>query len=418
MLFDVFHSLGTFSFEQSERQTFQDFFAQVRLADALGFGTWWTAESHFSSEVQKRHKEPVVPHYVGEVGLNNDSPQLAHGVFECTRRIGFGTAIYNIVGGNGGPIAAADRIRSLVFLNSLRETPRQLHIGVASGRFPYINKPFGIVPRDREEEVLWEHYKRFIFLEALEIFLRLSKGETLSSEDVTQRAFTRECFPSEAAWARFLAEVKQLPPRAGASPERLPYQPRWVFEPLRLVPSLPDNASAFCRFVLGSTDPLARELGLRHVDLDLFSLSVTPPPALEALHAEMYERSLASGRLWHRGRMPRTSLIFIDKDRKRAEDMASRGLDVYLEGMRGTVNVPRKEELLSRVLVGDAAMVREQLSPGNPRGFHPEDCLMLWFEFARDHADVVSQMRYFAEAVMPHLASPLAAPGAGVDSPS
>lgn len=380
MLFDVFHSLGTFSFDQSERQTFLDFFAQVRLADALGFGTWWTAESHFSSEVQKRHKEPVVPHYVGEVGLNNDSVQLAHRVFECTRSIGFGTAIYNIVGGNGGPIAAADRIRSLVFLNSLRDTPRQLHIGVASGRFPYINKPFGIFPRDREEQVHWEHYKRFIFLEALEIFLRLSNGETLGSEDVTVQA-----------------------------PEHPRYQRRWVFEPLRLVPAPPANASGFCRFVLGSTDPLARELGLRYADLDLFSLSFTPRAVLEALHNEMHERSRAKGRLWHRGRMPRTSLIFIDKDRQRAEDMASRALDVYLEGMRGTVNVPRKEDLLSRVLVGDAAMVREQLSPGDPRGFHPEDRVMLWFEFAREHSDTVAQMRYFAEAVMPHLASAPAA---------
>lgn len=414
MYFDVFHSLGTFSWEQSERQTFQEFFAQAVVADALGFGTWWTAESHFSSEIQKRHKEPVVPYYVGEVGLNNDSPQLAQHVFALTQRIGFGTAIYNIVGGNGGPIAAADRIRSLVFLNSLRETPRKLHIGIASGRFPYINKPFGIIPRDREEERLWEHYKRFIFIEALEIFLRLSNGEVLSSEDVTPHAFTRECFPNEAAWARFQAELKEVPLREGASPERLRYQPRWVFEPLRLVPALPANASEFCRFVLGSMDPLARELGLRHADLDIFSLSVTPPAVLDALHAEMRERSLARARMWHRSRVPRTSLIFIDKDRKKAEAMASRGMDVYIEGMRGTVNIPRKEDLLARVLVGDAQMVREQLSPGDPRSFHPEDRVMLWFEFAKDHADVVEQMRYFAEAVMPHLASPTPAPWPGV----
>lgn len=386
MYFDVFHSLGTFSWEQSERQTFLEYLAQAAAADALGFGTWWTAESHFSSEVQKRHREPVVPYYVGEVGLNNDSPQLAQFVFERTRRIGFGTAIYNIVGGNGGPIAAADRIRSLVFLNSLRDTPRKLHLGIASGRFPYINKPFGIVPRDAEEERFWEPYKRFIFLEALEIFLRLSQGEALGSEDVTPH-------------------VLQLPLKEGDSPERLRYRPRWVFEPLQLIPSLPPNTSSFCRFVLGSMDPLARELGLRHVDLDLFSLSVTPPATLEALHAEMRERSLAQGRVWHRSRMPRTSLIFIHKDRQKAYAMASRGLDVYIEGMRGTVSIPRKEDLLARVLVGDAAEVREQLAPGNLRGFHPEDRLMLWFEFAQAHEDVVSEMRYFAEEVMPHLSS-------------
>lgn len=410
MYFDVFHSLGTFSWEQSERRTVQELFEQALLADELGFGTWWTAESHFSSEVQKRHKDPVVPYYVGEVGLNNDSPQLAQLIFERTRRIGFGTAIYNIVGGNGGPIAAADRIRALVFLNSLRDTPRKLHIGVATGRFHYINKPFGIVPRDPEEELLWEHYKRFIFLEALEIFLRLSNGEALSSDDVTPHVFSREYFPQPGAWERFQAEVKKLPLRAGESLERLRYQPRWLFEPLQLIPSLPTNASAFCRFVLGSMDPMAREIGLRHTDLDIFSLSVTPPAVLDALHAEMRERSGATGRVWHRSRVPRTSLIFIDKDLKKAESMASRCLDVYMEGMRGTVNIPRKEDLLSRVIVGDAAMVREQLSASDPRGFHPHDRVMLWFEFARDHEEVCAQMRYFAEQVMPHVASSSPAP--------
>src|SRR5690606_8099303 len=147
MKFDVFHSLGRIdSIEpyRSDADSYRDFFKQAVLAEELGFGTLWVAESHFSSQVQKPHAKPVIPNYHGEVGLNNDSMLLAQAVFEKTKRLGFGTAIMNIVGGNGGPIAAADRVRALAWHNHLRDTPRELAIGVASGRFPYINEPFGI----------------------------------------------------------------------------------------------------------------------------------------------------------------------------------------------------------------------------------------------------------------------------------
>src|SRR4051812_32352645 len=132
MKFDVFHSIGRIDSlvpRLSDREVFGQFFGQAEAAERLGYGVMWVAESHFSSEVQKRNPDPVIPNYHGEVGLNADSMQLAQALFARTERLGFGTAIMNIVGGNGGPIAAADRVRSLAWLNSLSRRPRELAIG-------------------------------------------------------------------------------------------------------------------------------------------------------------------------------------------------------------------------------------------------------------------------------------------------
>src|SRR5438067_7680457 len=136
----------------SERVMFEKCYEQVVLADRLGVGTAWVAESHLSTEVQKLNPGAVIPHFVGEIGLNTDILQLAHRVFARTRQIGVGSAIMNILC-NGGPIAAAERIKAFLALHGLDPAERRLlTIGFASGRFPFINVPYGIVPRDEFEE--------------------------------------------------------------------------------------------------------------------------------------------------------------------------------------------------------------------------------------------------------------------------
>ncbi len=397
MQFDLFHSIGRIDSVKpipSDRAIFEQFLRQCREGEAMGFSTMWVAESHFSSEVQKSHPAPVIPNYHGEVGLNADSCQLAQLVFSETKSIGFGTAIFNIVGGNGGPIGAADRIHSLAFLNSLRAQPRKLHIGVAAGRFPYINAPFGITPRNDIEKSLWPQTQRLIFLEALEIFLRLMNGETISSKDLTRYTYDASLFKNEAEFALKTEHMKDLS-----------YLGRWNFNALKLVPTLPiSESSAWMNFVLGSHDPKARDLGLKYADMDLFNLSFTPPEQLNQIHLEMHERYAASGRVWNRRRMPRTVLVFIDRDLGKAQEMASFCFDTYIEAMRGTVVLPPKEELMARALIGTPAMIREQLSPEDPRGFHSEDRLMLWFEFNQvDHDAILNQMKLFAEEVAPNI---------------
>jgi len=405
MQFDLFHSIGRIDSLKripSDREVFSAFFEQCSLGEQLGFETMWVAESHFSSEVQKGHLRPVIPHYKGEVGLNADSCQLAQLIFAKTKKIGFGTAIYNIVGGNGGPIASADRIRSLAYFNSLSAAPRRLHIGVAAGRFPYINAPFGIFPRDQAESKLWPQYSRLIFIEALEIFLRLSRGESISSNDLKSWMIDRSFFRSDEEFSSALASA-DLP----VSAPGLPYRPRWEFELLKLVPDLSQSDySSWMNFVLGSHDPLARDHGLQFADLDIFNLSFTPPDQLAKVHEEMFVRYRESGRAWDRSRMPRTVLVFIDRNHQRAMDMASQCFDTYIEAMRGTVVLPPKEQLMARALIGDPAAIRDQLHPENSRAFHSSDRLMLWFEFNQiEFSGIQDQMKLFVEQVIPHVSS-------------
>lgn len=409
MKFDVFHSIGridTVAPRSTDAQVFSRFFAEAVAAEALGYSILWVAESHFSSEVQKGNAGAVIPNYQGEVGLNCDSLQLAQTLFGKTKRLGFGTAIMNIVGGNGGPIAAADRVRTLAFLNSLEAQPRELAIGVAAGRFPYINQPFGIVPRNEVERCLWPQYKQLIFIEALEIFLRLSNDEAFSSNDVTRHRITRTHFRDDASLQKAQDALDAVSCERMCPLEGIAYAPRWTFDRLKLVPDMPRSRwDSFLRFVLGSSDPLARDHGLKFAPLDIFNLSFTPPAAINQVHETMAALPVAFGKSWHRSRMPRTVLVFIDRDPIKAQERASKCFDTYIEAMRGTAQVPDKGMLMERALIGDSAMIRAQLAPSDPHGFHADDRLMLWFEFNQSDGDaILNQMRQFAEDVMPHYA--------------
>lgn len=388
MIFDLFHSISdpVIRGKQSgSKKVYQQFLNQVMLAEQLGMDTVWCAESHFSSETQKNTSIATIPHFQGEVGINSDSFQLAHIILNRTQRIHFGTAIHNIVGGSGGPIASADRVNSLRHFNeNFIEGNRRLRIGIAAGRFPYQNSPFGIGPRDEKERDLWEIVKRYVFLEALEIFLRLLAGETLSSAQLKK-------------WEMGDADIVDGVLKKKYQ-ENLEVKPRWCFEGLSLVPRA--GQCEKLEIVLGSQDPLALEWGLKWWDLSLFNLSFTAPEKIELLHKTMQQKAAEKKRTWSRGRLPRTVLVFIDKNRQKAYDLASEVLDTYIEAMRGTAQVPNKEILMSRALVGDPVEIRDQLHPDNPRGFKSDDRLMLWFEFNQmDDVAIKNQMKSFMEQV-------------------
>jgi len=398
--FDIFHSVGridSITPRLDDCQVMQQFLTQATEAEAMGFDTMWVAESHFSSEVQKSNKNPVIPNYSGEVGINTDAMQLAQYVFAKTKKLNFGTAIHNIVGGNGGPIASADRVRMAAFMNGMRDDPRHLYIGVAAGRFPYINAPFGIRPRDEADRLIWPQIQRLIFLEALEIFLRLSLGETLSSEQLRAPDIDEKMFRDRADWEFICWQLKVDPNHA------IPYRRFWNFEPLKLVPDLTPDAAKYLHFVLGSSDPWARDVGFAITDMDVFNLSFTPPEQLDKIHLEMTQVCSKGRKPWIRARLPRTVLVFIDQDPKLAQQRAEKCFDTYIEAMRGTVGTPPKETLLARALIGNPEMICEQLSPQNARRFHADDRLMLWFEFNQsDNTEIVRQMKLFAEQVTPH----------------
>ena len=392
MIFDLFHSVSdpvVNGRSLGAKKSIENYLDQVFLAESLGMDTAWLAESHFSSETQKKTSVATIQNFFGEVGLNCDSFQFLSLLIAKTKRIHLGTGIHNIVGGSGGPISSAERVNFLHFLNQSiwqnGTTDRELKIGFASGRFPYQNTPFGFVPRDSMEKDLWDSIKPKIFLEALEIFVRLLKGEELSSETVSTQLLSAADVKSAELRAKYEFPIK--------------LKARWNFESLKLIPE--KQSPKGLRLVLGSGDPAALELAYRHWPVDLFNLSFTPPEQIEKLHIKMSELNKKFDMPWKRERLPRTVLVFIDPDPKKALEHANFVLDTYVEAMRGTAMVPNKEVLLQRALVGDAAQIREQLHPENVRGFQKDDRLMLWFEFNQlDNELIKKQMRYFFDEVV------------------
>ncbi|MDQ6799864.1 MAG: LLM class flavin-dependent oxidoreductase [Acidobacteriota bacterium] len=365
MEFDIFFSICRTEVQgylPSEKVMFDNFFEQVELADRLGFGTAWVAESHLSTEVQKTNPGAVIPNFVGEIGLNTDILQLAHRIFARTKSIGVGSAIMNILC-NGGPIAAAERIKAFLALHGLDPNEqRLLTIGFASGRFPYINIPYGIVPRNAFEQANWPAVKNKIFEEATEVFLRLLKGETLSSSMIA---------------TRYIGETA--------------VEPRWVFPNLKIIPQ--DVRMDLLRLSIGSHDPQMQIFANTILPCGVFNLSITPGDEIEKTNERMVTKYQGT---WHRRLMPRTVLVFINDDPAKAAEEARDALTNYWRALEGTLDEEKVIRATNNALVGDASAIAKQMR----ERFHPEDRLMLWFDFNNhDSKRVMKNMRDFMEKV-------------------
>ena len=396
MELDIFFSIcqtEVHGYVPSERVMFENFFEQIELADRLGFGTAWVAESHLSTETQKTNPGAVIPHFVGEIGLNTDILQLAHRVFARTRRIGIGSAIMNILC-NGGPIAAAERIKTFLMLHGLDpEERRILTVGFASGRFPFINVPYGIVPRDPVEAAAWPVVKNKIFEEATEIFLRLLKGETLSSDSIARRSLTRKDFRTDADWQRAVDAY-------GHTTDEIPLAPRWRFPNLKIVPQEP--RLDLLRLSIGSHDPGTQIFANTILPVGVFNLSITPGDEIEKTNERMATHYHPDGGEWHRRLMPRTVLVFINDDEPaKAADEARDALSNYWRALEGTLDEEKVRRATNNALVGDAEQIAKQMS----ERFHPEDRLMLWFDFNNhDSKRVMKNMDDFMNKVAPRFA--------------
>ena len=387
MEFDIFFSIcqtDVHGYMPSERVMFENFFEQVELADRLGFGTAWVAESHLSTEVQKMNPGAVIPHFAGEIGLNTDILQLAHRIFARTKSISVGSAIMNILC-NGGPIAAAERVKTFLTLHGLDpEEKRLLTVGFAAGRFPFINIPYGIVPRNKIEEAAWPVVKNKIFEEATEIFLRLLRGEVLSSDLVSRRSLRRADFRNDADWAK-----------VSPSGEEIPLEPRWRFPNLKIIPQEP--RMDLLRLSIGSHDPQTQIFANTLLPVGVFNLSITPGDEIEKTNERMATHYHPAGGGWKRRLMPRTVLVFIHDDPKQAAEEARDALSNYWKALEGTLDEEKVRRATDNALVGNAEAILEQM-----RRFHPEDRLMLWFDFNNhDSKRVMKNMSDFMQRVAP-----------------
>ena len=186
----------------AEDEMFANYFQQLECADKLGFGVGWIAQAHLSTDTQKSNSRPVVPHWQGEVGLCTDFPQLAMESFRRTNSIEIGSAVMAILA-SGGPIAQAERIANTLHLHGMNpDEHRKLHVGFSAGRFEFMARPYGIVPRNAVEEAAWPALRGQIFMEAGEIFLRLLRGDVVNSESTYSTVLTRANFRSDEDWQR------------------------------------------------------------------------------------------------------------------------------------------------------------------------------------------------------------------------
>ena len=402
MSFDIFFSICQTEIDGkilSEREMFQNFFDQVALAEELNFNTAWVAETHLSCEVQKQSLRPVIPHFKGEIGLNTDILQIAHRVFSHTKNLNLGSAIRNILC-NGGPIAHAENIRTFLMLHGLNpEEKRMLRIGFASGRFEFSNTPYGIYPRDKMEEASWPVLKGFIFKEAVEIFLRLLKGEAISSNEIAVAALKREDFRTEEDWSK-------VQDAFGEKIDSIPIKKRWEFEKLQIIPK--EVPLHLLELVIGTHDAKIQKFANTIHPCGTFNLSITPSKKIEESHSIMKEYYHKDGGKWTRDKMPRTVLVFANDDPKYSEEeknkaataQAKAAITNYWKAMIGTIDQEKIDSAANNALVGSPEKIIQQVK----ERFHPEDKLMLWFDFhSHDNEAIKNNMRIFIEKVAPHV---------------
>jgi alkanesulfonate monooxygenase SsuD/methylene tetrahydromethanopterin reductase-like flavin-dependent oxidoreductase (luciferase family) len=401
MEFDVFFSISQTPNDgvtPSEREMFENFFAEVEAADALGFGTAWIAETHLSTEVQKQHDHPVVPHWQGEIGLNTDIFQLAARIFARTERIAVGSAVTNIVC-NGGPIAHAERIAAFCSLHGLDPSERRrLAVGFSAGRFQFMNRAYGIKPRNAVEAAAWPALRGLVYAEACEIFLRLLRGDVLSSEDIAPTVMTRAAFRSDADWDKVRA--------AAESPDaaEIPVARRWEFDVLQIVPK--EWRRDLLELVIGSHDPALQVAVNQIMPVKVFNLSITQPELIDATHTRMADAYHPDGGAWQRRDMPRTVMVFLNEQpglspqarSAAAKTEAKAALGAYWTALEGTLDPAKVARASDNAVIGNAEEVAAQIR----ERFHPEDRLMLWFDFFNhDASRVIDNMRQFQQVVVP-----------------
>ena len=407
--FDIFFSISqtpdTSGHTPSEREMLANFFNQVELADELGFGVGWVAQAHLSTEVQKRNSKPVVPHYPGEVGLCTDFFQVASKMFSLTEQMEVGSAVMSILG-SGGPIAQAERVGSFLALHGLdpAET-RRLHVGFSAGRFEFMARPYGIVPRDAVEEVAWPALRGQVFAEASEIFLRLLNGEVVSSDMIRPTVLSRVNFRSDEDWKEVqdaAISVRGL----DSSPDSIDIDRRYEFEEIKTIPQ--EWRRELLNLVLGSHDSKLQVEVNRLRPVQVFNLSITPPHIIEETHDRFREHYHSDGGPWERSMMPRTIMIFVndeegltpDEQNDAAMEEARAALSTYWNALEGTIDPSKIERATDNAVIGNVDRVCEQIL----ERFHPEDRLMCWFDFFNhDSARVQRNMTAFMTKVAPRV---------------
>ena len=370
MEFDIFFSISqtpdSTGYLPTEIEMLQNFFEQVESADDLGFGVGWVAQAHLSTETQKMNDRPVVPHYPGEVGLCTDFFQFSREMLSRTKKMEVGSAVMSILA-SGGPIAQAERVCALMALHGMNpEETRKIHIGFSAGRFEFMARPYGIVPRNSLEEAAWPVLRGKIFSEASEIFLRLLNGEVISSDMITPTILERDNFRSEEDW-RVIQERAVLEHGLDVPPDSVEFGNRYVFEQIKTIPQ--DWNRELLNLVLGSHDKELQISVNKFRPVQVFNLSITPPAIIEETHQRMGENYHPDGGIWERSMMPRTVMVFLndeegltgEEQNEAAKEEARSALSTYWNALEGTIDPEKINKATDNAVIGNVESVAKQI---------------------------------------------------------
>ncbi len=254
--------------------------------------------------------------------------------------------------------------------------------------------PYGIVPRNGLEEAAWSALRGKIFWEASEIMLRLIRGDTICSDDIRETILTREDFRSDEDW-------KAVQHANGSGDSEIKIPRRYVFEDIKSVPQEWNRDKL--NLVLGSHQPELQVYVNQFMPVQVFNLSITQPEVIEATHERMQKSYQGE---WQRRMMPRTVMVFLneedgltDEEKNAAAKIESEGaLSSYWSALEGTLDPNKVAKAANNAVIGNAKEVAAQIK----ERFHPDDRLMLWFDFFRhDSERICRDMRAFMDMVVP-----------------
>ncbi len=425
MKYDVFASIcqtAVDGYLPSEEVMFDQFMDQAVLADELGFETLWIAETHFSCQTQKQSSYAVVPEFEGEIGLNTDTLQMAHKVLNQTKQINIGSAIRNILT-VGGPLTHAEALKTFVTLNKEHfDKGRRYKYGFAAGRFDFSNVCFGVRPRFKWEAIAWPQVKLKAFQESGQIFLKallqkeigrdevgvsfLEKSDFKTLEDF-QKAFDQYNLEKDEYKQFFNRQLFGLKNINLSWPEKegiIPVVPFFIFEKVGVFPF--DASIDGVDFTVGTHDPKTQSLLNEIHPVSVFNLSITPQKVIEETHQRMESSYNKKRGPWTRDCMPRTCMVFIDDSAGETEEAknskaklkAQKAWENYWRAMAGTLDPEKIKKAVDNTISGSPEKVAQLIK----EKYHPEDRLMLWFDFNNhDNAEIKNNMRIFKEKVIP-----------------
>jgi hypothetical protein len=165
--------------------------------------------------------------------------------------------------------------------------------------------------------------------------------------------------------------------------------------------------------ILGSHEPALQDFANTILPVKVFNLSITRPAVIEETHARMRQRYHPDGGPWQRAFMPRTVMVFLNQQpglsaaerNAAARAEAEAALGAYWTALEGTLDPRKVADATDNAVIGDADAVAAQIVSR----FHPDDALMLWFDFFNHDCDrVIANIEAFMTEVRPRVEALLA----------